>query len=100
MELVYYRYPEPASTRPIEIKDPGEGHICDRRGGRGRGVRAAGGARRRTSSSSPPNEIAAGVNVGGKCCYFKGFDGVHLELLQPPPAPDRGVAAQRGERPG
>ena len=34
---------------------------------------------------SPPNEITAGVNLGGKCCYFKGFDGVHLELLQPPP---------------
>ena len=29
--------------------------------------------------------IVAGVNVRGKCCYFKGFDGVHLELIQPPP---------------
>ena len=26
-----------------------------------------------------------GGNLGGKFCYFKGFDGFHLELLQPPP---------------
>jgi len=82
MELVHYRYPA-GVARPIQIKDPGEGHIAiavsdaDAEYARliGLGVEFL----------SPPNEIMAGVNLGGKCCYFKGFDGVHLELLQPPP---------------
>jgi lactoylglutathione lyase len=33
---------------------------------------------------SPPNAITAGVNKGGKCCYFLGPDDVTLELVQPP----------------
>lgn len=82
MELVHYRYPE-GVTRPIEIKDPGEGHIAiaveDADAEYARLVALG------VEFFSPPNEITAGVNVGGKCCYFKGFDGVHLELLQPPP---------------
>jgi lactoylglutathione lyase len=34
---------------------------------------------------SAPNAITAGVNKGGKCCYFLGPDEVTLELVQPPP---------------
>lgn len=33
---------------------------------------------------SPPNEITAGVNLGGKTCYFFDPDGIVLELVQPP----------------
>jgi len=82
MELVHYRYPE-GVARPIEIKDPGEAHLAI-------AVMDADAEFLRLTTLgveflSPPNEIQAGVNLGGKCCYFKGFDGVHLELLQPPP---------------
>jgi catechol 2,3-dioxygenase-like lactoylglutathione lyase family enzyme len=34
---------------------------------------------------SPPNEITAGVNVGGYTCYFRDPDDIVLELVQPPP---------------
>ena len=82
MELVHYRYPE-GVARPIQIKDPGEAHLAI-------AVEDADAEYHRLSALgveflSPPNEIVAGVNIGGKCCYFRGFDGVHLELLQPPP---------------
>jgi catechol 2,3-dioxygenase-like lactoylglutathione lyase family enzyme len=33
---------------------------------------------------SPPNEITAGVNVGGYTCYFRDPDDIVLELVQPP----------------
>ena len=33
---------------------------------------------------SPPNEITAGVNTGGKSCYFYGPDDIVHEILQPP----------------
>jgi catechol 2,3-dioxygenase-like lactoylglutathione lyase family enzyme len=82
LELVHYRYPL-GVPRPIEIKDPGEGHICfavdDAQAEYERLVGLG------VEFLSPPNEITAGVNTGGKACYFRGFDGVHLELLQPPP---------------
>ncbi len=92
MELVHYRFPA-GVARPIEIKDPGEGHIAI-------AVEDADAEYARLVALgvhffSPPNEITAGVNVGGKCCYFKGFDGVHLELLQPPP---HRIAAWRAAR--
>ncbi|HEV8403179.1 MAG TPA: VOC family protein [Candidatus Limnocylindrales bacterium] len=81
LELVHYRTPA-GVARAIEIRDPGEAHVAiavedaDAEYSRlvGLGVEFL----------SPPNEITAGVNTGGKACYFKGFDGVHLELLQPP----------------
>ena len=99
MELVYYRYPA-GVTRDIGIKDPGEAHICI-------AVADADAEYERLVALgvhffSPPNEITAGVNVGGKCCYFKGFDGVHLELLQPPPHRIAAFHAAQagGERPG
>ena len=81
MELVHYRYPE-GVARPIAIKDPGEAHIAF-------AVADADAEYERLVALgvvflSPPNAIVAGVNIGGKCCYFKGFDGIHLELLQPP----------------
>ncbi len=71
------------SPGPSQIKDPGEAHLAF-------AVEDADAEYARLSALgvvflSPPNEITAGVNLGGKCCYFKGFDGVHLELLQPPP---------------
>jgi catechol 2,3-dioxygenase-like lactoylglutathione lyase family enzyme len=82
LELVHYRSPR-GQSRSIAIKDPGEAHLAiavadadaeyERLVGLG------------VTFLSPPNEITAGVNAGGKCCYFRGFDGVHLELLQPPP---------------
>jgi catechol 2,3-dioxygenase-like lactoylglutathione lyase family enzyme len=34
---------------------------------------------------NPPVEIAAGVNRGGKACYFEDPDGIVLELHEPPP---------------
>ena len=94
MELVHYRYPA-GVARPIEIKDPGEAHIAiaveDAQAEYERLVGLG------VEFLSPPNEITAGVNTGGKCCYFKGFDGVHMELVQPPP---HRIAAFRGEAPG
>lgn len=36
---------------------------------------------------SPPNGITAGVNRGGKTCYFLDPDGITLELVQPPARP-------------
>ncbi len=33
---------------------------------------------------SPPNEITAGVNSGGACCYFLDPDRITLELVQAP----------------
>ncbi|TDE16016.1 VOC family protein [Jiangella asiatica] len=34
---------------------------------------------------SSPNAITAGVNRGGKACYFLDPDDITLELVQPPP---------------
>jgi catechol 2,3-dioxygenase-like lactoylglutathione lyase family enzyme len=37
----------------------------------------------------PVQDIAAGINKGGKAVYFRDPDGNNLELIQPPPAPGR-----------
>ena len=60
-------------ARPIQIKDPGEAHLAI-------AVEDADAEYRRLSALgveflSPPNAIVAGVNIGGKCCYFKGSTG-------------------------
>jgi catechol 2,3-dioxygenase-like lactoylglutathione lyase family enzyme len=82
LELVCYLYPA-GTPRAIEITDPGEAHLCiavdDADAWYERLV--AGGV----SFTSPPNDITAGVNTGGKCCYFRDPDGATLELVQPPP---------------
>ena len=81
LELVHYRYPA-GLPRRIAIKDPGEAHLAyaveDIEAEFARLVALG------VDFLSPPNDITAGANQGGKCCYFRGFDGVHLELVQPP----------------
>jgi catechol 2,3-dioxygenase-like lactoylglutathione lyase family enzyme len=83
LELV--RYVTPAGTRgDAEIRDPGQAHLAI-------AVEDADEVYERLSRAgveftSPPNEITAGVNRGGKACYFRGPDGIVHELLQPPPA--------------
>lgn len=81
LELVRYVFPE-GETRHIEIKDPGEAHLAI-------AVADADAMWRRLTAAgieffSPPNDITAGVNKGGKCCYFRGPEGIVHELVQPP----------------
>jgi catechol 2,3-dioxygenase-like lactoylglutathione lyase family enzyme len=81
LELVCYLVPA-GVPRDIEIKDPGEAHLCiavDDADAWYARLSAAG-----VRFTSPPNAITAGVNVGGKTCYFRDPDGATLELLQPP----------------
>ncbi len=40
---------------------------------------------------NPPVEIRAGVNLGGKACYFRDLDGITLELHEPPLARKRAL---------
>lgn len=82
LELVQYLVPMGTHLKR-EIRDPGEAHLAiavddiDEVYSR---LRAAG-----TPFFSPPNVIDAGVNVGGKACYFHGPDHIVHELIEPPP---------------
>ena len=81
LELVEYVHPL-GRARKIEIRDPGEAHLCiavDDADAWFERLHAAG-----VDFNSPPNDITAGVNLGGKACYFRDPDGATLELLQPP----------------
>ena len=83
LELVKYEVPEGRRATP-EICNPGEGHLAI-------AVDDADAWYERLSAAgirffSPPNEITAGANAGGKCCYFHGPDDIVHELLQPPAA--------------
>jgi lactoylglutathione lyase len=81
LELVKYYVPEGHRATP-EIANPGESHLAiavDDADAWYERLNAAG-----IRFFSPPNEITAGVNTGGKCCYFHGPDDIVHELLQPP----------------
>lgn len=81
LELVRYVAPEGRSLER-EIRDPGQAHLAlavdDADAVHAR--LAAAGVRFVTA----PNEITAGVNAGGKACYFFGPDDIVHELLEPP----------------
>jgi catechol 2,3-dioxygenase-like lactoylglutathione lyase family enzyme len=80
LELLEYRDPS-GTVRPLDTKDPGNGHICyfvdDLRQTyeelRGKGVRFR----------SEPVEITEGVNKGALCVYMFDPDGIAIELIQP-----------------
>lgn len=83
LELVHYLEPKGRRSE-AEIRNPGEGHLAI-------AVDDADAWYERLSAAgirffSPPNEITAGVNTGGKACYFHGPDDIVHELLQPPVA--------------
>lgn len=83
LELVKYHVPEGHRAMP-EICNPGEGHLAvavDDADAWYERLTVAG-----IRFFSPPNEITAGVNTGGKACYFHGPDVIVHELLQPPAA--------------
>ena len=83
LELVLYRSPV-GRPRDAEIRDPGQAHLAIAVGDAeavytrllAAGVRFV----------TPPNAITAGVNAGGKACYFFGPDDIVHELLEPPAA--------------
>jgi catechol 2,3-dioxygenase-like lactoylglutathione lyase family enzyme len=81
LELVRYRSPA-GRTWEAEIRDPGQAHLAiavsDAEAVHAR-LEAAG-----VRFVTPPNAITAGVNAGGKACYFFGPDEIVHELLQPP----------------
>lgn len=81
LELVRYIAPD---GRPLarEIRDPGQAHIAiavDDADATYQRLIAAG-----IRFVTAPNEITAGVNRGGKACYFFGPDDIVHELLEPP----------------
>ncbi len=81
LELVSYRSPEGRRWQ-TEIRDPGQAHLA-------LAVADADQVHARLSAAgvkfvSPPNQITAGINAGGKACYFWGPDDTVHELLQPP----------------
>lgn len=82
LELVCYRSPA-GRAWDAEIRDPGQAHLAiavgDADAVHARLVAAG------VRFVTPPNAITAGVNAGGKACYFFGPDGIVHELLQPPP---------------
>ena len=82
LELVHYLSPK-GERGSREICNPGAAHMAmtvDDIHERYERFLAAG-----VEFVSAPNEIAAGVNVGGYTCYFRDPDDIVLELIQPPP---------------
>jgi catechol 2,3-dioxygenase-like lactoylglutathione lyase family enzyme len=83
LELIEYREPR-GTVRPLETKDPGNGHIClfveDLRKTfadlKAKGVRFR---------SEEPVEITEGVNKGSLAAYLNDPDGIAMELIQPAP---------------
>jgi catechol 2,3-dioxygenase-like lactoylglutathione lyase family enzyme len=93
LELVRYVTPVGRALER-EIRDPGQAHLAI-------AVADADAMYRRLRDAgvrfvTPPNEIAAGINRGGKACYFFGPDDIVHELLEPPP--ERRRAHDAGER--
>jgi catechol 2,3-dioxygenase-like lactoylglutathione lyase family enzyme len=90
LELVSYRSPS-GRHWATEIRDPGQAHLALAVGDADavHARLAAAGVRFVT----PPNAITAGVNAGGKACYFLGPDDIVHELLEPPPARQAGYRA-------
>lgn len=81
LELVQYVKPK-GTRRELHIKDPGQAHLAI-------AVADADATYRRLAAAgvefiSPPTGITAGVNRGGKACYFRGPDDIVHELLEPP----------------
>jgi catechol 2,3-dioxygenase-like lactoylglutathione lyase family enzyme len=81
LELVQYVTPR-GERGDDNIKNPGQGHLalCVQ-------DMAAEYARLRAADVeffSEPNHITAGINEGGYCVYFWGFDRLVHELVQPP----------------
>ena len=82
LELVEYLTPQ-GRRAEAEIRNPGESHLAI-------AVSDAVAMYRRMTAAgveffSAPNEITAGVNRGGKACYFRGPDDIVHELFEPPP---------------
>ena len=77
-----------------EIRDPGQAHlaiaVADADATYDRLVAAG------IRFVTPPNEITAGINSGGKACYFFGPDDIVHELLQPPAERVQAYEAGRG----
>lgn len=91
LELVQYLTPH-GRRLEREIRDPGQAHLAI-------AVEDADAMYRRLRDAgvrfvTPPNEITAGVNRGGKACYFYGPDDIVHELLEPPL--ERRLAFERG----
>lgn len=81
LELVQYVTPE-GTRGDRQIKDPGQAHLAI-------AVSDADATYERLMAAgvefiSAPNAITAGVNRGGKACYFRGPDDIVHELLEPP----------------
>ena len=96
IELVWYERPVGQRVPDPQIKNPGEAHLAI-------AVDDADAWYERLSAAgvrffSPPNEITAGVNTGGKSCYFWGPDDIVHEILQPPADRiERFLASEAGE---
>ena len=83
LELIQYVAPagEPVDT---STNRPGNAHLCfvvsdvaaEMRRLQGLGVRF---------TSATPNEVTWGINRGAQAVYFRGPDGIALELFQPAP---------------
>jgi catechol 2,3-dioxygenase-like lactoylglutathione lyase family enzyme len=89
LELVQYLAPDGRHLER-EIRDPGQAHLAiavDDATMTYERLTAAG-----IRFVTPPNEITAGVNTGGKACYFYGPDEIVHELLEPPPERRRAYA--------
>lgn len=83
LELVEYVSPR-GRRGEAEIRNPGEGHLAlcvDDADAEYARLRSLG-----VEFVSPPNRVEAGVNLGGKVCYFRDPDRIVLELVQPPAA--------------
>jgi catechol 2,3-dioxygenase-like lactoylglutathione lyase family enzyme len=83
LELVEYVTPR-GHRGEAEIRNPGEAHlaICvDDADAEYARLRSLG-----VEFVSAPNRVEAGVNLGGKVCYFRDPDRIVLELVQPPAA--------------
>jgi catechol 2,3-dioxygenase-like lactoylglutathione lyase family enzyme len=82
LELVEYVQPRGARG-DVNICNPGAAHLAitvDDIHGTHDHLTAAG-----VTFFSSPNEVMAGVNLGGFACYFRDPDDIVIELLQPPP---------------
>ena len=93
LELVRYHAPDGRRSER-EIRDPGQAHlaiaVADADATYDRLVAAG------IRFVTPPNEITAGINSGGKACYFFGPDDIVHELLQPPADRVQAYEAGRG----
>ena len=93
LELVRYHAPDGRRSER-EIRDPGQAHlaiaVADADATYDRLVAAG------IRFVTPPNEITAGINSGGKACYFFGPDDIVHELLQPPAERVQAYEAGRG----